>query len=433
MSLKLIASPLAALCALLLLAGCAGAQSGMAPTTEPRPASDSAAPAPSTCVSDPAAVVARLQHAAANRVMSDSLAAVLDTAASSSLATAATPGAIVAVRSPEGTFVKAYGVADPATGAPMTADMFQRVGSITKTFTGTIIMQLVADGRISLDDTIDQYVKGVTNGNTVTIRMLADMTSGVASYTVDDGFQSSVFGEPYRQWKPDELLAIGLALPARFTPGAQFDYSNTNTVLLGKVIEKVTGTPFDEALQSGILTPLKLDGTSFPGESAVFPEPHPQGFTLQGSGATPADPTNATEWNPSWGWTAGEMISTADDLLTFGRALGTGQGILAPADQIVRLSSYPGAAGYGLGSGCSDGWVGHTGELPGYNTSMFYDTVSDTTVVTMTNSDIKSGSCATSPTLLGNPTDLACSSPATRIFVAVAAAIGRPFTPNPSD
>jgi D-alanyl-D-alanine carboxypeptidase len=193
----------------------------------------------------------------------------------------------------------------------------------------------------------------------------------------------------------------------------------------------VTGQPVREVFEQRIIEPLELSQTSFPGESAEFPEPHAQGFTLQSPDATPTEPVNATDWNPSWGWTAGGMISTASDLLVYGRALGTGQGMLTTEAQVERLTSFPGEAGYGLGIGCVDGWVGHTGELPGYNTSVFYDTTADTTVIVLANSDIPSGDCTEAATLQDNPTNIECADPATRIFVGISKAMGHTFTPPP--
>ena len=145
----------------------------------------------------------------------------------------------------------------------------------------------------------------------------------------------------------------------------------------------------------------------------------------------PTHPSNATHWNPAWGWTAGEVISNMADLLAYGRALGTGQGLLGSAAQAERLRSFPVRAGYGIAVGCIDGWVGHTGELPGYNTTVYYDTTSDTTVIVQANSDIASGNCPESPILTDDPRDTACSSPATRIFVALSTALGHTFTPIP--
>ncbi|GAA4479439.1 serine hydrolase domain-containing protein [Microbacterium panaciterrae] len=428
------ATPIALAAALLLLAGCS-AQPSTGPTASGSASAAPVVPAVSTCVADPAAVVARTADLPTTAMPAD-LTATIEKAAKDGFAATAAPGAVVAVQSPKGLFLTAYGVADPKTDAPMTTDVYQRVGSITKPFTGTLTLLLAADGKLSLDDPISKYVDGVPRGDKVTIRMLADMTSSVTSYTKDDAWQKIFFAEPTRVWTPDELLKAGLALkPQDFAPGTAFDYSNTNTVLLGKVIEKVTGKSYQDALAEKILTPLGLSHTIFPAGSAAFPDPHAQGFTLQGDHGTPADPANATDWNPSWGWTAGELISNVQDLLHFGRAEATGAGLLPAKQQIERLTSFrefngPGNGGYGLGWGCQNGWVGHTGELPGYNTSMFYSTKDDTTIVTMVNSDIPTGSCADARTLTDNPTDLPCNSPATRIFTSIATALGTPFAPQ---
>jgi D-alanyl-D-alanine carboxypeptidase len=359
------------------------------------------------------------------------LVAKLDAAARTGLHAAATPGAIVGVRTPRGTWTKAYGLADPAEHGRMRVGMHTRVGSITKTFTGTLVLQLAQEGRLSLDDPISKYVPGVPNGHRVTLRLLADMTSGVASYTADTAFTDRYFAHPRATFDDDELIAIGLADSPIFAPGAMFYYSNTNSLLLGEVIEKVTGEPLAKAYRRMIFRPLGLSDTSWPGTRTALPRTYAQGFTLQGDTATPDNPSNATHWNPSWGGAAGEIISNMPDLLTYGRAMGTGQGLLRPATQVERLRSFPGSAGYGLAVGCVDGWVGHTGELPGYNTTLFYDTTTDTTVAVQTNSDIASGDCPQSPTLNDDPRTLVCSAPATRIFVALSAALGHTFTPPP--
>lgn len=332
---------------------------------------------------------------------------------------------------PQGTWTAAYGNADPAKGTPMAVDMHMRIGSITKTFIGTILMQLSEAGKLQLDDPIDKYVPGVPNGAKISLRRLADMTSGVASYTQNKAFTDLLFARPESVFTPPQLLAYGISKSPLFPPGARFDYSNSNTVLLGLVIEKVTGRPIGEVLKASILTPLKLGNTVWPGESPDLPTPYAQGFTLQGDTAKPDAPANATHWNPSWGWTAGALISDVRDLLVYGRALVTGQGLLSPEAQAARLTSFPGKAGYGIALGCIDGWVGHTGELPGYNTTVFHDTTSDTTVIVLANSDIASGDCPESPTLSDDPRDLICSSPATRIFVGLSKALGHAFQPLP--
>lgn len=381
------------------------------------------------CVSDAGAVAARPPTATmTSGVLAADLISRLDAAVRASIKETSSPGAIVGVRTQVGTWTSAYGKADPATGAPMEIGMHTRVGSITKAFTGTVLVQLAEAGKLSLDDSIERYVPGVPNGSRISLRQLANMTSGVASYTQNTKFTDVYFADPQTIFKPDTLLAIGLEASPIFPPGTQFNYSNTNTVLLGLVIEKVTGKPIAEVLKSMVFDPLKLSNTFWPGESTSMPARYAHGFTLQGT-ATPDRPIDATHWNPAWGWTAGALISNMDDLLAFGRALGTGQGLLGSTAQVGRLASFPMPSGYGIAMGCTDGWIGHTGELPGYNTTVFYDTRTDTTVVVQTNSDIASGDCKDLPVLADGPRNIVCASPAVRIFVAVSTALGRPFTP----
>jgi D-alanyl-D-alanine carboxypeptidase len=424
---------LVGLAALALAAACsspvppaAGTTAAAAPTT-PAATSTSAAKA---CVPDPSAVVAKAPSATSTGALPADLVAKLDPAAQGGFTAAASPGAIVAVRTPQGTWTKAYGDSDPTTKTPMTADMHVRIGSVTKPFTGTLIMQLVEQGKVSLDDPISKYVSGVPNGDTVTLTLLGTMRSGVASYSRNPDFVKQLFGNPEGVYTVDQLLKFGYALSPAFAPGADFEYSNTNTLLLAKVVEKVTGMTLQQAYQKMIFEPLKLSQTTAPGSNPAMPAPFSRGYTLQGvNGSTPADATN---YNPSWAGAAGEIVSDANDMLTFARALGTGQGLLKPATQVTRLGTWAPAGGYGFQWACADGWVGHTGELPGYNVTVWYDTTTDSSVVVAANSDIASGSCSTSPTLTDNPaTDSICSSPGVRIFAAVSKAMGHEFVPTP--
>lgn len=412
------------------LAACSSSPGSSGSTTTSSGGSTAAASAP--CVPNVAKVIARKPTAASTTAtLPAALVAKLDAAGTSSFAQTSAPGAVVGIRTPEGTWVKAYGVTDPSTKAPMTTDMHLRIGSVTKTFTGTLVLQLAQEGKLSLDDPISKYVPGIPNGNKITLAMLADMTSGVASYTLSKPFTDKYFTHPETVYTPDQLIAAGVADSPKFAPGARYDYSNTNTVLLGKVIEKVTGQPVTEVMQQRIFDPLGLTGTSFPTTSPTIPAPHPQGYTLQGV-TTPPHPVNATDWSPSFFWTSGALISNVSDLLTYARALGTGQGLLSAKTQTERLDSFPRPAGYGLGLACRGGWVGHTGELPGFNSTLFYDTTSDTSAVVIANSDIASGKCPESPTLNGGETEIPCMSPAMRIFVALSKALGHQFEPNPA-
>jgi D-alanyl-D-alanine carboxypeptidase len=237
----------------------------------------------------------------------------LDAALEKSFQESGAPGVVAAVQTPQYTWVGTLGVADLSSEEPMTPDVHQRIGSLTKTFTGTLLLQAEAEGLLSLEDTIDQYVDNIPNGDSITLRQMANMTSGIASYTEDEQWQNEVFSDTSRVWTPEELAQIGIEDSPLFDPGTEFHYSNTNTVLLGLVLEQVTGQPIGELYRERIIEPLGLQGTSFPDADPSLPDPHAQGYTLQGQSS--GEPVDATNWNPSWAWTAGAMISTVEDLL----------------------------------------------------------------------------------------------------------------------
>jgi D-alanyl-D-alanine carboxypeptidase len=277
---------------LVALAACSSSSSPSRTATPATagPATTTGDPA-STCVTDVDKVVATsATPASSTSALPADLVAKLDAAARTSLQEAAAPGAIVGVRTPQGTWTHAYGVADPATHAPMEVGMHTRIGSVTKTVTGTVIMQLAEQGKLSLDDVIDAYVPGVPNGDRITLRLLANMTSGVASYTRSPKFTDILFNRPETVFTPDELIAIGLAESPAFAPGAQFDYSNTNTLLLGKVIEKITHRPVAEVFQEQVFAPLGLTSTSWPGTATTLPDPYSQGFRSKGTPPRPIIP-----------------------------------------------------------------------------------------------------------------------------------------------
>jgi D-alanyl-D-alanine carboxypeptidase len=368
----------------------------------------------------------------------------LDAALEKSFPESDAPGVVAAVQTPEYTWIRALGVADRSSEEPMTPEMYHRIGSVTKTFTATLLLQAAGDGLLSLDDTIDQYIKGVPNGDEITLRQMANMTSGVATYSETKKFDGDPGADPYRVWEPEELAKIGIEDSPLFDPGTEFNYSNTNYVLLGLVLEQVTGESIGELTRERIIEPLGLKGTSFPDlADTSLPEPHAQGYTLQGQ-SSGGEPRNATDWNASWTWTAGIMISTVDDLLAYGRALGTGKGLLSPAQQDERIDSLvsdvppfdqpplKGDYGYGLGLMYEHGWIGHGGELPGYNTYLYYHPELDAVVAVEVNSDISSGDCPEDrPTMTDGPQSIPCDAPAGRIFRALAEALGKPAPAAP--
>jgi D-alanyl-D-alanine carboxypeptidase len=307
------------------------------------------------------------------------------------------PGVIAGVWSPAGVWTGISGVSREGGANPPTTTMHTRIGSITKTFTVTIVVQLARDGKLSLDDPIGKYVADVPNAETATLRDLANMTSGIPNYASEEPFQRAYLTKPSTVFTPEQLLFFVMGQPPSFAAGTKFEYSDTNTVLLGMVIEKVTGRSFADVLRDRILAPLRLAQTSFPGASAAVPAPHWSGVTNQGQyeGST----VDATNWNPSWAFTAGGMISTLDDLHTWAAFLGA---------QPIRTT----AASYGMGVRVVDGWVGHAGEMPGFSSVMNYEPASKTTIVVLVNSDV---------TVKG-------AYPAPVVFTQLAAAIGHPVS-----
>jgi D-alanyl-D-alanine carboxypeptidase len=318
----------------------------------------------------------------------DALAQRLDAAINGAMTTAKVPGAIVGIWGPDGTYVRAFGVADKATGAAMKTDFYSRIGSVTKTFTVTGILQLADQKKLGLDDPIAKYIDGVPQGDRITLRQLARMQSGLFNFSASTAFQQALVANPRRPFTPQQLLGYAFAEPNVFPPGEGFLYCNTNTVLLGLVVEKLSGQPLHSYIHDHILAPLGMSHTNFPTDNA-FPQPHAQGYT-----DTTADgsETTATDWDPSWGWAAGAMISTLDDMHIWAPALATGK-LLTPEMQAQRLQTVgapgmPAQDGYGLGIFNLGGWIGHNGSLPGYQTVSVYLPEKQLTLVMFTNTDI---------------------------------------------
>jgi D-alanyl-D-alanine carboxypeptidase len=258
------------------------------------------------------------------------------------------------------------------------------------------------------------------------------MRSGVVSYTTNASFTDLLYSNPEQRWRPGQLLEFGLADSPEFLPGTAFNYSDSNYILLGLAIQRAAGKPLRAVLRERIIDPLDLTETSWPGGSIALPKPHARGYTLQGQASD--DPGDATNWNPSYAWAAGEMISTVGDLLAYGRALGTGKGLLAPAQQKQRLAAFDALVppltpqlAYGIALVDDHGWLGHTGQVPGFTTAVYYHPDLDTTVVVEANSDILSGACGGQETLADDPFDGTCALTADRIMGAVAATLRRPY------
>ncbi|MFD9394473.1 serine hydrolase domain-containing protein [Streptomyces sp. NPDC060000] len=306
---------------------------------------------------------------------------------------ASIPGVSVGIWTPgKGEYVKSFGVADKSTGREMNPGLYMRIGSETKTFTVTALLQLVDQGKIGLDDTIGKYIDGVPNGDKITLRQLAGMRSGLFNYSADEGFFKALTSDPQRPFTPQQLLAYSFKHPVLFPPGEKFYYCNTNLILLGLVVEQMSGQHLNDYIQDHILDPAGLDHTLFP-TGNEFPTPHSQGYTNQTATGKVED---SADWNPSWGWAAGAMISQLEDLRVWARTVATGVlpdggRMVGPATQKQRLITPPTpipGAGYGLGIFDVQGWIGHNGSLPGYESLTIYLPSARATLVVVLNTDI---------------------------------------------
>ncbi|MEH7052438.1 serine hydrolase domain-containing protein [Bacillus pseudomycoides] len=287
------------------------------------------------------------------------------------------PGILAKTSEGGKTWGYAAGVANLITKKPMKTDFHFRIASVTKTFTATVVLQLAAENRLNLDDSIEKWLPGVIQGNgydakQITIRQILNHTSGIAEYSRSK--EADFFKNTKKSFTAEELVKIGLSLPPDFAPGKGWSYSNTGYVLLGILIEKVTGNSYAEEIENRIIEPLELSNTFLPGNSSVIPGTnHARGY-VQPDGAI--ELKDVTYYNPSIGSSAGDMISTADDLNKFFSSLLSGK-LLKEQQLKQMLTTVPtGSAeisGYGLGiyetklpNGVSI-W-GHSGGIPGFST-----------------------------------------------------------------
>jgi D-alanyl-D-alanine carboxypeptidase len=287
------------------------------------------------------------------------------------------PGAIALERHDGKESHAASGVADLATQEPISAGDRYRIGSITKGFVSTVLLQLVAERRLSLDDTVEQWLPGVVpNGAAITVRELMNHTSGLYDY-VDAPFYLGLLRDPLKTWRPLELVGLAVAHPPVFAPGTSWGYSNTNYVLLGLIVAAVQKRPASLQMASPaievyrrIVGPLGLRHTSFPLTDPDIRGPHAHGYLIDAppEWGLPAI-LDTTRLNPSMAWAAGAIVSTLDDVADFHRALFTGR-LLDPEQQRELQTTVVAApdVGYGLGvfklqTPCGTAW-GHDGGMP---------------------------------------------------------------------
>ena len=320
---------------------------------------------------------------------------------------AGAPAAVALVRTGQGTWQGASGLSDLRTRRPARASDRFRIGSVTKSFMATVVLQLVGEDRLRLDDSLQQWLPGaVPGGEHITIRQLLNHTSGLSDYT--DDLLRPLRAKPTRQayqqmaarrFTPQALVAMATRHRPVFPPGTRFSYSNTNYILLGLVVERVTGDRLAGQLQQRILRPLGLADTELPGIQGRIRGQYVHGYAPPNRAWLPSDGpaglVDVTQANPSWVWAAGAMISSAADLARFYQALLGGQ--LLPPRTLTAMQTtvdaseqYGAGAGYGLGLirlplACGGQVWGHGGEIVGYATLAFSSADAARQVVLMEN------------------------------------------------
>jgi D-alanyl-D-alanine carboxypeptidase len=322
------------------------------------------------------------------------------------------PGAMVLLLTPQGRFAFGYGTTELGVTNPPRAATHFRAASNTKTMTASVIVQLIQEGRLNFNDPISKYVRDVPNAAKITINHLLKMRSGLYNYTNAPELAESLDHDPDRVWTMDELHHMAFKRPPHFAPGTEFEYNNTNYLLLGLVAEKIEGQPLARIFQDRLFGPLGMTSSVLPvSTSNAIPEPYSHGYLYGGSSYAlvdapyPADlqaaatagtlkPNDDTWQNPSAYFAAGGIISTADDLANWMRALVGGK--VLNADYHRQWLDSPEAEdpmnpnGQKYGYGIAVITFGpnkiyfHGGEMPGYNSFMGHDPQNDVTLIVWT-------------------------------------------------
>lgn len=339
------------------------------------------------------------------------------------------PGAVVAIRTPQGSYTAAVGATELGKTTPPDANTHFRIASNSKTMTAALIVLLAQDGKLKFSDPVSDYVLDVPNGPQITVADLLKMRSGLYNYTSAPEFAGQLDAGPAKAWAPQEVLAIAFAHPPNAAPNAEYVYNNTNYALLGLIAEKAGGRPLADQLHDRLFVPFVLQKTSLPAvDDTSIPDPYSHGYMHGGSAYAMVDepyptdikaagragtlkPVDYTRQNPSYAHAAGGVISTADDMATWMRALVSGK-VFDPDHQRQRLDSLqakdpdtPDGQKYGYGIsyqrfGPSAAMYYHGGEMPGFSSFMGYDPDSDVSLVIWTNLTVSVDDKTTAQALL---------------------------------
>jgi D-alanyl-D-alanine carboxypeptidase len=398
---RLVLPAVAMLAATALAASCSSDDDGPASSSETTAAAtESTASAPGTTEvssgtteAEPGTTEPEQRSADTTSDMSDDDQAAVAAAISAGLERATTgapsvapPALYVGVWDPEkGTYLTAIGEAQP--GQPATIEDHYRIGSTTKTFTASVILQLVDEGKLSLDDTIGVLLPDLAAVHPeiadVTVESLLRMKSGIQDYlNVPDSVVADVVVDPSRVWEPQELIDAALELGVE--PQGTSGYSTTNFIILQLIAESVEGAPLPELIRTRLLDPLGMGETSLPIEDPSLPEPYASANLndtcvgeLLGDGASDVDTdTDPTSWSISYAQGGGGMTSTLADLGLWADS-NSGNTLLGPDLETARLvadSPIGGPLLYGLGIiQIGDNWYGHAGEAIGWQTLVLHD------------------------------------------------------------
>ncbi len=310
----------------------------------------------------------------------------------------------------DSTWVRTKGLANIQAMRPLLFSDKMRIASISKSFTTTVILQLVDEGLISLDESIESFNLGVPNANNITVRMLCNHTSGLFDYSKDQNLGMTVFEMPWKEWTQEQLVQIAVSHPPLFPPGTQVDYNNTNFILQGMIVQQLIGIPIGRAIEARVVLPLRLENTVLPrspylnGEFARGYLFGPENIDPEFFDFTRANQIDFTVINPSLLLGAGGLVSNLRDLKAWAKALALGT-LVSPQMQQQRLIRVTPLAApgpfqgpflrYGLGiemlgdfSLDNDNvFLGHEGDVISYNCSMNYLVSQDATFVVMINKD----------------------------------------------
>jgi D-alanyl-D-alanine carboxypeptidase len=389
------AMPIAMACAALVMAGCSSTTSS---TT-----SESSTPLTTTGSPSASPALKPIDQAALKAVVEKATKAML------------VPGAVVAIRTPQGNYTAAVGTTELGKQTPPEMNTHFRIASNSKTMTAAVVVLLAQDGKLKFTDPVSAYVPDVPNGNNIIVADLLKMRSGLYNYTNAPEFSAELDADLAKAWTPQEVLDVAFAHPPNDPPGTAYEYDNTNYAILGLIAEKAGGQPLEEQLQERLFGPLSLKQTSLPAadQASSMPTPYSRGYMYGGSAFAmvddpyPADmkaaakagtlkPIDYTNQNSSYAHAAGGVISTAGNMETWIRALVSGKVFNADFHkqwlESVQAEDPDNPDGQKYGYGISyqrfsptAAMYYHGGEMPGFNSFMGYDVDNDVSLVIWTN------------------------------------------------